>query len=245
MKISRNKSGQANINGKHTFRVPKDCSALAVCNQLGGDPDGFDFCEDGWVRNRFGAKIKRWGGKVNGIRINISKEGDIKYLCALHRKIKERSKKERSKLSPIIQKIVDFGGEAHAIPTHIATKKDLKNRCWIYKVENTKEYGRVFGFEWQQFETKSSLINLDLGQELYYQSHVICDSWSKRCFVLQSVIKDYFVNQARNQEKPKSCEEFLFLRHEEYGMMFNATNFSQLEWKLANNNLVELSTKEI
>ena len=247
MKISRNESGQVNVNNKHAFRVPKNRSVFAVFGQLGSNSNEFDFCEDGWVRNKLGVKIKRWGGKVNGVRVNISKQGDIKYLCALHRKIKERGKKERSKLKLILQKIVDLGGEAHAIPTHIAAKKDLKNSCWMYKVENTKEYGRVFGFEWQKFKTKDSLVNLDLGQQLYHQEHVVCGSWGKRRFVLDAVIKEYFVNQAINQEKPKSCEEFLFLRHEEYGMMFNATNngFTPPEWELTNNNLVELGTKEV
>lgn len=151
------------------IKIPRDRSMLSILGSstAGKICTGYEYREDGYVYLE-DKRIKKWYVSVstfgNDIQVWEPSLDDVVALEARYWRVKQAGMYWYINFhQPLVKKIYDAGGHAHA--------KILHSECdvpwYLYDVGYREPYGLCVGFNWCD-RVPESPVNLDLGQE-YYQ----------------------------------------------------------------------------
>ena len=178
----RNRAGVVTVRNENgnlvTAKIPLDRSMLGMIATNGIIHNG-EYRRDGWIYLN-NIPVRKWHGKVNGIRLWEPKLENMTYLHFLLKRTVKVCDEKWNKTRAVIH---ELWGEhkqgdnviAHAYPVHHLKDNEHKNDHWEYSIhDDGYGYGVSFGFQWTDGKPKK-LINHKLGQQLYELEHRMQD----------------------------------------------------------------------
>ena len=204
--IIERSGNDANILGKEV-KIPQGQSALSFVDSP-FMKNGDDYISDPlYVINKYTGKKRKQ--LINGLDYNnyggdnfyVWKKivEDPDYVPTLELRYiqfhKMYEKFLEEKYRPAVAELEKVG-RAHCIPKH------AQGKYWIYKYRSEPYAG--FGFDWVD-EKPETILNIEVGQHLYYVTHELGNKWSQRCWKFRSVflrsLQNYFAKKFYTKER--------------------------------------------
>jgi len=174
-------------------------------------------------------------------RITIwTKKLEIDYLPELEEKFFKLNSKVKkltvNSTCDLLQKIIDNGGTAHAIPIN---SEDNNNKIWLFNVRWEPSYNcNSYSFNW--VDRPDQFVNRELGQELY--------KLDRRCNQLYrrlGIFREIFVHllnkklQSLNERELSRKIAIFTINEREYVLKYNSSKYCG-EWNIVESTRIQL-----